>query len=197
MSTTTNLNEIRDADVINDYFVTVTDNVGNKAFYIKNLDELEAWRVAQERANAWKPEKEKSWNPFEDTDIQMKNPCEEIRFTLDQNPKEVVGNLKPSMSAVPPIALFALGAAMQDGANKYGKFNWRDSDVKITVFYNAMMRHLEDWYAGNDYADDSGIHHLAHLMASAAILLDAECNYILIDDRNTSNTDYDRVLKRS
>ena len=103
---------------------------------------------------------------------------------VDNNPKTAVAATKPRISDVPPVALFALGAAMSDGANKYGRFNYRDTSVTSSVFYDAITRHLVDWYNGEDYADDSGVHHLAHIMAGCAILLDGTLHNTLIDDRD-------------
>ena len=86
---------------------------------------------------------------------------------------------------MPTVALFALGAAMGDGANKYGRFNYRDTTVTASIFYDAMMRHLTSWYNGEDYAPDGSVHHLAHVMASCAIVLDAELHAKFNDDRDT------------
>ena len=110
-------------------------------------------------------------------DLKMERPLE------DANVKTAAAVKKPRMAAVPPIAIMALGTAMQTGADKYGLFNWRDTNVTATVFYNAMLRHLEQWYSGEQHASDTGVHHLAHLMAGAAIILDAEMNNVFIDDR--------------
>jgi len=108
----------------------------------------------------------------------------ELVTPVDSNPKTLAALSKPKLSDVPPVALFGLGAAMSDGAVKYGRFNWRDTEASASVFYDAMMRHLADWYNGEDFADDSKIHHLAHLMASCAIVLDAELHGKLKDDRD-------------
>ena len=102
----------------------------------------------------------------------------------DNNVKTAAAAGKPTLSAVPPVALIALGAAMQDGANKYGKFNWRTTAVTASVFYDALHRHLLDWYNGEDFAPDSKIHHLAHLMAGCAIILDATAAGVFKDDRD-------------
>ena len=102
----------------------------------------------------------------------------------DNNPKTAVAATKQKMSDVPTVALFALGAAMSDGANKYGRYNYRDTNVTASVFYDAMMRHLTTWYNGEDYAPDSKVHHLAHVMASCAIVLDAELHAKFNDDRD-------------
>jgi hypothetical protein len=102
----------------------------------------------------------------------------------DNNPKTVAALLKPRLSDTPPIALYALGAAMSDGANKYGRFNYRQTNVTASVFYDAMMRHLTAWYSGEDFATDSKLHHMGHIMASCAIVLDAQFQGTMNDDRD-------------
>jgi len=101
----------------------------------------------------------------------------------DKNLKTIAAAGKPKLSDVPPVSLFALGAAMSNGAEKYGRFNWRNTGSTSSVFYDAMMRHIADWYNGEDFAHDSHVHHLGHIMASCAILLDSELNGSLNDDR--------------
>jgi len=101
----------------------------------------------------------------------------------DQNLKTAAARGKPTLSAVPPVAFFALGAAMQNGANKYGVGNYLQTGATASVFYDAMSRHLNQWYQGEDVDKDSGVHHLGHLMASCAILLACEREGVLNDDR--------------
>lgn len=101
----------------------------------------------------------------------------------DTNPKTRYGMAKPSMAAIPPAAMIELGAAMADGARKYGKFNWREHEVTASVYEDALMRHLMSWRDGEDVAPDSGVNHLGHIMACCAILLDAAASGKLIDDR--------------
>jgi hypothetical protein len=108
---------------------------------------------------------------------------EAINKPVDSNLKTLAAIGKPKLSDVPPVSLFALGAAMSNGAEKYGRFNWRDTGTTASVFYDAIMRHLVDYYNGESYAHDSKVHHLAHIMASCAILLDSELHGNLNDDR--------------
>jgi hypothetical protein len=102
---------------------------------------------------------------------------------VDSNLKTAAAVGKPTLSAVPPVGLLALGAAMQDGCTKYGRFNFRETGATSSVFYDAILRHLLDWYSGEDFAPDSKVHHLGHIMASCAILLDCELHKSLNDDR--------------
>jgi hypothetical protein len=104
---------------------------------------------------------------------------------VDSNVKTAAAIGKPTMSYVPPAAFFAIGAAMEFGAvtKGYGRYNWRQTGTTASVFYDAMNRHLQDWFSGEDYASDSGLHHLAHLMAGAAIILDSIATERMKDDR--------------
>jgi len=112
----------------------------------------------------------------------------------DTNLKTLAAANKPRLSDVPPVALFALGAAMSNGKDKYGRFNWRETGSTASVFYDAMQRHLAAWYSGEDYADDSKVHHLAHLMASCAILLDSDLHKCMNDDRNKGKNPLKQTL---
>jgi hypothetical protein len=99
------------------------------------------------------------------------------------NPKDLLGVLKPSLHLVPPALKIWVARAMENGAKKYGPYNWRDKKVKMTVYIASAMRHLEQLLDGEDLAEDSEVHHAAHTAACCGIILDAlECK-CLIDDR--------------
>ena len=102
---------------------------------------------------------------------------------VDGNPKTAMGAKKPPLHFIPPISLFHLGQAMQNGGEKYGPFNWREKEVTASVYMDAAMRHLLEWWDCGDMASDSGIHHFGHAMACMAIVLDAESIGMLNDDR--------------
>jgi hypothetical protein len=69
------------------------------------------------------------------------------------------------------------------GADKYGPYNWRKTKVCTTTYIAAMMRHLNAWRDGEDLDPESGITHLAHVVASCNILMDAAACNTLEDDR--------------
>lgn len=61
VATTTNLNEITINEVTKPFFVRVIDNFTHMLHKSLNSpDDLESWRIAQERAAAWAPEKFKT-----------------------------------------------------------------------------------------------------------------------------------------
>ena len=104
---------------------------------------------------------------------------------LDGNPKDAIGAAKPPLfSVVPASALLHLGQAMQNGAKKYGAFNYRDAGVRGSIYMDAAFRHMAAWFDSHqELAEDSGVHHLAHAMACMAIILDCIETGNLVDDR--------------
>lgn len=104
----------------------------------------------------------------------------------DNNPKTAFGEAKPKMSDTPTTGLLQMGMVFTGGAAKYGRFNWRDHTVSATVYYDAAQRHLMAWFGGEGIDPESGVSHLAHVMACCNILLDAEKHGKLNDNRLTT-----------
>lgn len=100
----------------------------------------------------------------------------------DDNPKTAFGAAKPPLFPIPPVAILQLGLAMESG-RKYGFFNWRERTITFSIYYDAMLRHLFRYLDGEEIDPDSSVHHLAHVMASCAIILDAQANGKFNDDR--------------
>lgn len=101
----------------------------------------------------------------------------------DSNPKTRFGMAKPALSLIPGTARVLLAAAFADGCKKYGPANWRVDPVSASTYLNAAERHVTSWQDGEENAADSGVHHLAHAAACLLILLDAQANGTLLDDR--------------
>jgi hypothetical protein len=131
--------------------------------------------------------------PFEDDKADFIKIAAKSAGYPDGNPKTAVGAVKVPFNAIPVTALIPMGQAMADGLKKYGITNWRDSPVSASVYYNAILRHLFAWQDGEDVAPDSEVHHLGHVMACCAILLDARSLGVLNDDRPTSTGDFSRI----
>jgi hypothetical protein len=107
----------------------------------------------------------------------------EMLETDPTNPKDLIGQKKVPMGQVPPVAVAHEACAMLDGSLKYGYRNWREKQVRATVYIDACKRHLDAWLEGQEYAEDSGVHHLGHARACLGILLDAQESDKLLDDR--------------
>lgn len=59
------------------------------------------------------------------------------------NPKELEGMKKSARCHVPETSLAALHAAHNNGAAKYGHFNWRKEGVDVNTYLSAVERHIE------------------------------------------------------
>ena len=98
------------------------------------------------------------------------------------NPKDILAGRKVALGLLPGAADIYGALAMAEGAKKYGPFNWREKGVKHTVYLDAIKRHLLALYDGQWKDSESGIPHLGHIIAGAAIILDANSVGKLIND---------------
>lgn len=107
-----------------------------------------------------------------------------------RNPKEEPGSKKISFSAIPVLPIIRLARVMMLGAKKYGKLNWRKTEpIEEDTYYDAILRHLLQWRAGEEKDPESGQSHLAHVMACCVILMDAKDCHNLSHSENASSVD--------
>ena len=99
------------------------------------------------------------------------------------NPKDAIGSGKLPLHLVPAVATAGESLALMWGAMNYGRANWRDAGVRYTIYTDAIERHLGKLKEGQDWDSESGLHHLWHIRACTAILLDADAAGMLTDDR--------------
>ena len=103
---------------------------------------------------------------------------------LPPNPKQAYGDLKVPLAFIPAPALILMADVFKEGARKYGPYNWRDDPVESMTYLHAALRHIYSFLDGEELDPESGGKpHLAHAMASLAILLDAAVTGNLLDNR--------------
>jgi Domain of unknown function (DUF5664) len=100
------------------------------------------------------------------------------------NPKDGLGILKLPLHLWPASATAHGSLALLDGLLKYGRMNWRGTEVRALVYVGALLRHVADWMEGENVDAKSGLHPLAHALACLAIIVDAQAAGTLVDDRN-------------
>ncbi len=101
----------------------------------------------------------------------------------NSNPKDLIGITKIRLDLIPPASKIYQALAMEDGAVKYGPYNWREKKVSASIYYAALNRHMDAWFDGEENAQDSKKPHLAHAIACIGIIIDALETGNLIDDR--------------
>lgn len=115
------------------------------------------------------------------------------------NPKDAIGATKLPISWVPTAVNRYAALAFAEGALKYGRYNWRVAGVRISIYLDALHRHLMklqdgEWCDGDSLGPDAEgnpqgtqVPHLGSIIACAGIILDSwECDK-LTDDRPPVN----------
>jgi len=107
----------------------------------------------------------------------------EVRYT-----DPITGGQKGSKperhSLIPPEALSEISKVYGYGAEKYDAHNWRKG-YPWSLSYDALQRHLNAFWSGQDIDPESGLPHLAHAAFHVNTLLtwSADSHYNAKDDR--------------
>lgn len=110
----------------------------------------------------------------------MTTPCEDPKT---KNPKANAARHKVCFSSYPAPVMAEVAVAMTEGARKYGRHNYRGSQIKASTYYDGTLRHVLAWFEGQDIDPDSGVHHVTKAIASLTVLRDAMLSGTFIDDR--------------
>ena len=122
------------------------------------------------------------WKPANDNTKPI-NPQDMTPTTKPTNPKDAVGVLKYAMSYVSAPVLAEIAVGMTEGGHKYGRHNYRVIGVRASIYYDATMRHLMQWWEGEDLDPDSGLSHITKAITSLVVLRDAMIQEMFTDDR--------------
>jgi len=88
--------------------------------------------------------------------------------------KKAAGLKKTQLVLMPPTAEDMICQVIQSGADKYGAWNWRMSGIETSTYISAIKRHLAAIHSGEWLDPESGKPHIAHIAASACIMMDAD-----------------------
>jgi len=148
---------------------TVKEGVSIYCLHPKQGGAIFSWKNATELACGIFEQREESFS-------------ETLEALERGNPKDAIGVTKVPLSLFPSTATALASLAFLNGALKYGKYNWRQSGVKASIYLDACRRHLAKWENGEE-VDEDGVPHLAAALASVAIIVDAGACGKLNDDR--------------
>ena len=109
------------------------------------------------------------------------------------DPKGEAGAAKPGLGNISVVAQYYEGAVMAAGADTYGAYNWCEHPMKASTYYEAILRHLNAWWLGENNDPKSGYPHMAHIRASGGIIIDQQEAGRIIDDRPKKLADIHQV----
>jgi hypothetical protein len=100
------------------------------------------------------------------------------------DPKAAYGATKPSVALVPSAGLILAALAAEDGALKYGAYNYREGHpVEVMTYANALIRHAQAFIDGEDFTSDTGVPNLGGVIMCACILADIMATGVAVDNR--------------
>lgn len=89
---------------------------------------------------------------------------------------------KARLDLLPPVALYSMSEAFTFGVDKHGEDSWRRG-ISLRQRFGSALRHLFKWMMGQDYDEESGVHHLGCAMANLAMILESVILNPALDDR--------------
>ena len=98
------------------------------------------------------------------------------------NPKQAAGMSKIPMQLWPAVATAYGSLGLANGA-KYGIGNYKGSDVILSIYLAATLRHLYAFIEGQECDPADGCPHISAILANMAIILEARAVGKLVDDR--------------
>lgn len=78
---------------------------------------------------------------------------------------------KLEYSLIPKGVLTPIIRVLQQGCQKYSKDNWQHVNTPKERYYNALQRHINQWWEGEKYDVETGENHLAHAACCLMFLL--------------------------
>ena len=90
---------------------------------------------------------------------------------MNQDVKADAGKIRPTL--VPVSLIKAVAEVREYGCKKYNDpENWRM--VEPQRYKDALYRHLLAYLGGEEYDQESGLHHLWHMACNVAFLIEME-----------------------
>lgn len=101
----------------------------------------------------------------------------------DTNPKQALGLSSIPMNLLSPLACAYGSLGKLNGKLKYGGSNFIGTEVIMSIYMDAIRRHLDGIMAGEEFDPADGVPHFGAMLANIDIILCARAAGTLIDDR--------------
>lgn len=104
----------------------------------------------------------------------------------DTNPKAQIGSYSLPMGMISPLFAAHVALGKLNGAEKYGISNYIGTEVVMSIYLDAIQRHLDKIKMGEVVDEVDGVNHFGAIGANCDIILSAQAAGTLIDDRPLS-----------
>jgi hypothetical protein len=99
------------------------------------------------------------------------------------NPKQALGLSNIPMNLFSPIACAYGSIGKLNGKLKYGGSNFLGTEVIMSIYMDAIRRHVDAIMSGEEFDPIDGAPHFGAILANVDIILCARAAGTLIDDR--------------
>lgn len=99
------------------------------------------------------------------------------------NPKQAHGLASLPLNLFSPIGTAYGCVGKLNGMLKYGLSNYLGTEVILSIYVDAIRRHLDKIMAGEEYDVADGVPHFGAILANVDIILCARAAGTLVDDR--------------
>ncbi len=99
------------------------------------------------------------------------------------NPKAQIGSHALPMGMISPLFSAHVALGKLNGAEKYGLANYIGTEVVMSIYLDAIQRHLDKIKMGEVVDEVDGVNHFGAIGANCDIILSAQAAGTLIDDR--------------
>lgn len=89
---------------------------------------------------------------------------------------------KPRFDLIPAAPMHAVAMVYTMGAAKYDTRNW-EKGMNYGQLYRAAQTHMNQYWLGQKYDAESGIHHLAHAVFNLLAIMEYDYRGTGTDDR--------------
>lgn len=110
-----------------------------------------------------------------------------ITSIANQNPKAQIGSKALPMSLLSPATIAQGCLAKLNGKEKYGGSNYIGTEVVMSIYMDAILRHFYKILLGEDADEVDNVPHWGAIIANVDIIISAKLAGTLIDDRLRSD----------
>lgn len=164
--------------------LAVAEWLGLRVYYLYRKNEFYQWAPLSKAEYYDLPSDKQPYNSDERAEWDVSGLIPKIQSSIaSDDPKGAAGAKKPPMHLLPTNALIETAKAMGHGAAKYGAWNFIETTVCASTYVGALGRHWAAYARSEDIDPDSGLPHLALIAANCFVLLTAQQQGTLRDDR--------------
>lgn len=104
-------------------------------------------------------------------------------FTIEDGPALKYDAGKPRYDLIPAYALLELAKVYEFGVRKYSDRNW-EKGLNFGQVFRSIMSHSWAFWRGEEFDEESRLHHMAHAAWNCLALLEYCCTGKGTDDRS-------------